>query len=96
MTGTPPPKRGWKETLFPLRPWYRNLWFSDFRTAMIFFAFLFMMIGFYSMTGQYHDIAENPCSYCQSCNAPTYYVGGGAPDIQPRLNLTINLEEPNR
>lgn len=90
MTEAPPPKRGWKELLLPLKPWYRNLWFSDFRTAMFFFAFIFMMIGFYSMTSQYHDVAENPCAYCQSCGEPGYYLGGGAPDIQPTLNITLN------
>jgi len=63
----------WKKKLFPKKPWWKNLWFSDWRDAFIFFWAIFMVFAFIHDTAEYREVALNPCDYC-ACQG--YYVGG--------------------
>lgn len=54
----------WKERLFPYKPWYRNLWFRDYRDAILFFMVLLLSFSYYHDTKVFREVYENPCVYC--------------------------------
>lgn len=72
-----PQKPSVKDRLFPLKPWYRNLWFASMKDAFFFFSILFLLLGFHQMTEYYRAVAESPCEYCATCRMPYYQPVAG-------------------
>jgi len=77
---------GWREVLFPLRPWWKNLFFSDWKVWVIVFLCVFGSWSYKHDVAVYKDVFENPCEYCGRCS-------GGVPVVGGYFNVSLSLDK---
>lgn len=97
MDDAVPPKKTIMQRLFPLRPWYRNLWFDSPQTALLVIFVLLASFSYSHDVAQYREVYANPCEYCasaQACGAPGVQAWNYTPGTVWPLNdsgFTVNM-----
>lgn len=78
------------DKILPRKPWYKNLYFKDWRDTFLFFFVLFMAFAYWHDTSAMREVYANPCNYCPRVyvEVPQYAIGGDDSWNMPSVNGT--------